>query len=176
MIFFFKYNYRSGHSHHHLPRIPPYKHTFLLHLFFNTALLVGGIKPHFYCLPILKREKHRIALLTAATSGSPKFFAGTDSAPHETGDKESACGCAGVYTAHGAVELYAEAFDNVGKLSNLEGFLSIHGAEFYGLDVNEKKMTLVKKRWDVPKNYDFGNSNVTPLRSGESIAWTIMDD
>eukprot|EP00551_Chaetoceros_affinis_P012984 CAMPEP_0203675254 /NCGR_PEP_ID=MMETSP0090-20130426/19671_1 /ASSEMBLY_ACC=CAM_ASM_001088 /TAXON_ID=426623 /ORGANISM="Chaetoceros affinis, Strain CCMP159" /LENGTH=364 /DNA_ID=CAMNT_0050541395 /DNA_START=346 /DNA_END=1440 /DNA_ORIENTATION=- len=147
------------------------------HLLYNrNALLVGGIKPHFYCLPILKREKHRIALLTAATSGSPKFFAGTDSAPHETAAKESSCGCAGVYTAHGAIELYAEAFDNVGKLDLLEGFLSLHGAKFYGLDVNQEKVTLVKKRWDVPAKYDFGDSDVTPLRAGETIAWSIMDD
>lgn len=144
--------------------------------YFHTALLVGGVKPHYYCLPILKRETHRLALLSAATSGSPKFFAGTDSAPHATYTKESACGCAGVYTAHAAIELYAEAFDSVGKLDLLEGFLSKNGAQHYGLELNEEKVTLVKKRWDVPKKYNFGDDgDVTPLRAGESIAWSIVD-
>lgn len=143
---------------------------------YETALLVGGIKPHFYCLPILKREKHRIALLEAATSGSPKFFAGTDSAPHETPSKESACGCAGVYSAHGAVELYAETFDAVGKLDLLEAFTSKFGAQHYGLDLNTEKITLVKKRWKVPPIYDFGDSTVTPLRGGETIAWSIVNE
>lgn len=146
------------------------------HLLYNrNALLVGGVKPHFYCLPILKRETHRLALLSAATSGSPKFFAGTDSAPHTTHTKESACGCAGVYTAHGAVELYAEAFDSQGRLDLLESFMSIFGCKHYGLALNEEKVTLVKKAWDVPKKYDFGDSDVTPLRAGETIAWTLMD-
>lgn len=112
------------------------------HLLYNrNALLVGGVKPHFYCLPILKRETHRLALIEAATSGSPKFFAGTDSAPHTTATKESACGCAGVYTAHAAVELYAEAFESQGKLNLMEGFLSVNGAAHYGLCQNEKKLT-----------------------------------
>lgn len=146
------------------------------HLLYNrNALLVGGIKPHFYCLPILKRETHRLALLSAATSGSHKFFAGTDSAPHTTHTKESACGCAGVYTAHAAIELYTEAFDNVGRLHVLEGFMSIHGANHYGLKTNEEKVTLVKKEWNVPKKYEFGDGDVTPLRAGETIAWSLMD-
>lgn len=124
----------------------------------------------------MKRETHRIALIEAATSGSPKFFAGTDSAPHETASKESACGCAGVYTAHGAIELYAEAFDGVGKLHLLEDFVSKFGAQHYGLELNKEKITLVKKRWTVPQNYDFGDSDVTPLRGGESIAWSLVED
>ena len=131
------------------------------------------MKPHFYCLPILKRETHRLALIEAATSGSSKFFAGTDSAPHTTSSKESACGCAGVYTAHAAVELYAEAFESRGKLDLLEGFLSVHGAAHYGLARNEKSITLVKKSWDVPKTYDFGGETVTPLRAGLTVAWSI---
>ena len=136
-------------------------------------MLVGGVKPHFYCLPILKRETHRVALIEAATSGSPKFFAGTDSAPHTTESKESACGCAGVYTAHAAVELYAEAFERMGKLENLEAFMSINGAKHYGLPITEEKITLTKKSWDVPKTYEFGGETVTPLRAGFSIAWTL---
>lgn len=144
------------------------------HLLYNrNALLVGGIKPHFYCLPILKREKHRRALLAAATSGSPKFFAGTDSAPHTTSSKESACGCAGVYTAHASVELYAESFEAAGALEHLEAFLSVHGCAHYGMPRNEKKMKLVKKAWTVPKTYEFAGETVTPLRAGETVAWTI---
>ncbi len=137
---------------------------------------MGGIKPHFYCLPILKREKHRIALLEAATSGSPKFFAGTDSAPHDTDAKESSCGCAGVYTAHAALEFYAEAFDGVGKLHLLEAFTSKYGAQHYGLELNKEKVTLVKKRWDVPSTYTFGESTVTPLRGGSSVAWSLVSE
>ena len=135
---------------------------------------MGGVKPHFYCLPILKRENHRLALVEAATSGSHKFFAGTDSAPHTTATKESGCGCAGVYTAHAAVELYAEAFESEGKLDLLEGFLSEHGAAHYGLEKNQKQITLVKKRWDVPATYEFGGEDVTPLRAGISVAWSIQ--
>lgn len=153
------------------------------HILYNrNALLVGGIKPHFYCLPILKRETHRLALLAAATSASPKFFAGTDSAPHTTTSKESCCGCAGVYTAHAAVELYAEAFDSVGKLELFEDFVSRFGAEHYGLERNRRTITLVKKSWDVPKSYRFGEGGcevvetVTPLRAGESVAWSIIDE
>ena len=148
------------------------------HLLYNrNALLVGGIKPHFYCLPILKREKHRLALVKAATSGNPKFFAGTDSAPHYTTDKESACGCAGVYTAHAAVELYAETFESEGALDLLEGFLSFYGADFYGLERNKERITLIKQDWTVPKTYQFGedeNSTLTPLRAGEKVSWTIV--
>ena len=150
-----------GHGAHHL---------FIL----LTAILVGGIKPHFYCLPILKRERHRQALLDAATSGSPKFFAGTDSAPHATKDKESPCGCAGVYTAHGAVELYAEAFESMGALNRLDAFFGF-GVEHYGLKRNEKQITLVKESWDVPETYTFGEDTVTPLRGGERIFWKIVD-
>jgi len=149
------------------------------HLLYNrNALLVGGVKPHFYCLPILKRETHRLALLAAATSASPKFFAGTDSAPHTTRSKESACGCAGVYTAHAAVELYAEAFDSVGKIGMLEDFVSRFGAEHYGLERNKRSITLVKRSWDVPRSYRFGDGGgetVTPLRAGETVAWSIIE-
>jgi dihydroorotase len=138
-----------------------------------TALLVGGVKPHFYCLPILKRETHRLALVKAATSGSCKFFAGTDSAPHTTSSKESACGCAGVYTAHAAVEFYAEVFESEGKLDLLESFVSVNGAAHYGLERNEKTITLIKKSWNVPPTYEFGGDTVTPLRAGLSVAWSI---
>ena len=139
-------------------------------------MLVGGIRPHLYCLPILKAEVHRQALVEAATSGSPKFFLGTDSAPHATTDKESACGCAGVFTAHAAIELYAEAFDEAGKLDLLDDFCSKHGAEHYGLDRNTKTMTLERKPWVVPKSYDFGEGRtITPLRASKEVLWTIVD-
>ena len=128
-----------------------------------------------YCLPILKAETHRLALVEAATSGSPKFFLGTDSAPHSTDTKEAACGCAGVFTAHAAVELYAEAFDRVGKLQCLEDFCSSYGADHYGLPRNTKTITLEKKSWTVPTSFDFGdNKTVTPLRGGEEIHWCIV--
>ena len=146
------------------------------HLLYNrNALLAGGIKPHFYCLPVLKRETHREALLNAATSGNPKFFAGTDSAPHPTHLKLSACGCAGVYTAHAAVELYAEAFDSLDKLHCLENFLSVFGAQHYGLPLNTETLTLVNTPWTVPDTFRFGDEGdtVTPLRAGQTIAWTI---
>mmetsp|Transcript_10373 Transcript_10373/g.15312 ORF Transcript_10373/g.15312 Transcript_10373/m.15312 type:complete len:357 (+) Transcript_10373:124-1194(+) len=147
------------------------------HLLYNrNALLVGGLKPHFYCLPILKRETHREALIAAATSGNSKFFAGTDSAPHATSRKESSCGCAGVYTAHGAVELYAEAFEMMGKLDKLEPFCSHFGADFYGLKRNERKITLEKKKWVVPMTYEFGVETVTPLRGGDTISWSIVEE
>ena len=157
------------------------------HLLYNrNALLVSGIKPHFYCLPILKREDHRLALLKAATSGSPKFFLGTDSAPHAIEAKESACGCAGIYTAHAAIQLYAEAFESVGALEKLEGFACHYGADFYGLPrKNEcsttssssgRKTTMVleKKSWKTPEKYKFGTAMVRPLRAGEEIAWSIV--
>jgi dihydroorotase len=144
------------------------------HLLYNrNALLAGGIRPHFYCLPVLKRESHRLALLHAATSGSPKFFAGTDSAPHTTSSKLSCCGCAGVYTAHAAVELYAEAFEGQGKLDVLQAFLSENGAAHYGLEQNDSTITLVKKSWVVPANYEFGDEDVTPLRAGLKVEWSI---
>ena len=138
-------------------------------------MLVGGIRPHLYCLPILKAEVHRVALLEAATSGSPKFFAGTDSAPHSTDTKESACGCAGVFTAHAAVELYAEAFDGADALDRLEDFLSSFGADHYGIPRSSQVITLEKKPWSVPKSYDFGDGKeVTPMRAGEQIQWSIV--
>mmetsp|Transcript_16251 Transcript_16251/g.23930 ORF Transcript_16251/g.23930 Transcript_16251/m.23930 type:complete len:352 (-) Transcript_16251:146-1201(-) len=146
------------------------------HLLYNrNALLVGGIKPHFYCLPILKRELHREALIAAATSGNKKFFLGTDSAPHTKMMKETGCGCAGVYTAHAALELYAEAFDRMGKLENLEAFCSHHGADHYGLPRNEGTITLVKKEWTVPRTYDLGGKDLQPLRAGETVAWSIEE-
>jgi dihydroorotase len=146
------------------------------HLLFNrNHLLVGGIRPHLYCLPILKAEQHRQALVEAATSGSPKFFAGTDSAPHATNTKEAACGCAGVFTAHAAVELYAEVFDEAGCLDKLEDFLSSFGADHYGLPRNTSTVVLEKKPWKVPTAYDFGEGcTVTPLRAGEEIPWSLV--
>jgi dihydroorotase len=146
------------------------------HLLYNrNDMLVGGIRPHLYCLPILKAEIHRQALVAAATSGNNKFFLGTDSAPHSTDTKEAACGCAGCFTAHAAVELYAEAFDNVGKLEHLEDFCSSFGADHYGLPRNTKTITLEKTSWTVPKSFDFGDGNtVTPLRAGEEVLWRIV--
>ena len=146
------------------------------HLLYNrNDMLVGGIRPHLYCLPILKREGHRLALLRAATSGNVKFFAGTDSAPHAVSDKESTCGCAGVYTAHAAVELYVEAFESVNALDKLRGFLCHHGADYYGLERNTTTtMTLEKRAWNVPYAYKFGNGVVRPLRAGETVAWSIV--
>ena len=144
------------------------------HLLYNrNALLAGGIKPHFYCLPILKRETHREALLAAATSGSPKFFLGTDSAPHPVGAKESACGCAGCYTAHAAVPLYAEAFERAGALDKLDDFCSRYGADHYGLPRNEGVLVLEKRAWTVPERYKFGADEVRPLRAGQEVAWRV---
>ena len=146
------------------------------HLLYNrNATLVGGIHPHFYCLPVLKRESHREALVAAAISGSPKFFLGTDSAPHAKHTKENACGCAGMYSAHAAIELYAEAFDQAGALDRLEGFASLHGADFYGLPRNQETITLVRESWEVPADYPFGNDTVVPMRAGESVAWRLLD-
>ena len=141
-------------------------------------MLVGGIRPHLYCLPILKAEVHRQALLEAATSGSPKFFLGTDSAPHALSNKEAACGCAGVFTAHAAVELYAEAFSNVNALDKLENFCSRNGADHYGLPYNTEKITLERREWTVPDSYPFGSSSstVVPLRAGQNIQWSIVED
>lgn len=146
------------------------------HLLYNrNDMLMGGIRPHLYCLPVLKRETHRLALLTAATSGSSKFFAGTDSAPHTIENKESSCGCAGAYTAHAALELYVEAFESVGALDKLEGFMCLYGADYYGLPRNTTTMiTLEKKTWTVPTQYKFGDSVVRPLRAGETVAWSIV--
>lgn len=145
------------------------------HLLFNrNHMLVGGIRPHYYCLPILKRQTHQQALLNAATSGSPKFFLGTDSAPHAIHAKEAACGCAGSYTAHAAIELYAEAFEHMNALDKLEGFASFYGADFYGLARNTDTITLVKEQWQVPDNYAFGQSVVVPIRAGDNIAWRVL--
>lgn len=146
------------------------------HLLYNrNNMLVGGIRPHYYCLPILKRERHRQALLAAATSGSPKFFLGTDSAPHAQGDKESACGCAGAYTAPAAIELYAEAFEAAGALDRLEGFASHFGPDFYGLPRNAESVTLVREPWQLPESLAYvGDSRIVPLRAGETLAWKLI--
>jgi len=145
------------------------------HLLYNrNAMLVGGIRPHLYCLPVLKREAHREALVKAATGGSKKFFLGTDSAPHAQSTKETACGCAGCYTAHSAIELYAEAFDKVGALDKLESFASFHGADFYGLPRNTQHITLQKATWQVPETVGFGEHRLVPLRSGEVVQWKLI--
>ncbi|GLX81850.1 dihydroorotase [Thalassotalea eurytherma] len=144
------------------------------HLLFNrNHMLVGGIRPHYFCLPILKRNIHQQALVEAATSGSEKFFLGTDSAPHPQHAKESACGCAGAYTAHAAIELYAEVFEQENKLENLEAFASLNGPKFYNLPVNEDKITLEKSSWDVPTTLSFGSDVVVPIRSGEQMLWQV---
>ena len=144
------------------------------HLLFNrNAIFEGGVRPHYYCLPVLKREEHRQALLAAATGGNPKFFLGTDSAPHPRELKEHACGCAGLFTAHAAIELYAEAFEAAGALDKLEAFASFHGADFYGMPRNKTTITLVKESWSVPPELPFGESKVVPLRGGEHVAWRI---
>ncbi len=144
------------------------------HLLYNrNHMLVGGIRPHFYCLPILKRGTHQQALIEAATSGSKKFFLGTDSAPHAKGKKETACGCAGSYTAHAAVELYAEVFEQENKLENLEAFASHNGPDFYGLPRNNDTVTLTKEEWDVPSTMPFGSDIVVPIRGGETIQWKV---
>jgi dihydroorotase len=144
------------------------------HLLLNrNAIFAGGLNPHHYCLPVLKREPHRRALLKAATSGNAKFFLGTDSAPHSRAAKESCCGSAGVYTAHAALELYAEAFDSAGALDRLEAFASHHGADFYGLPRNIAKVKLERKPWKVPASYAFGGDQVVPMRAGQSIAWRL---
>ncbi len=142
-------------------------------LWSRNAMLVGGIRPHYYCLPILKRDLHRRSLVEAATSGSPKFFLGTDSAPHARDTKEHACGCAGCYSAPVAMELYAEAFDTAGALGRLEGFASLHGAAFYGLPVHDETITLVREPWQVPAGYPYGDGTIVPLRAGEAVGWRI---
>ena len=146
------------------------------HLLYNrNAMLVGGIRPHFYCLPVLKRETHREALVKAATSGSRKFFLGTDSAPHAQHTKENACGCAGCYSAHSAIELYAEAFEAAGALDMLEAFASFHGADFYGLPRNTRQITLRKEEWQVPASVEFGEHRLVPLRAGETMKWKLVE-
>ncbi len=145
------------------------------HLLMNrNAMLVGGIQPHHYCLPVLKRELHRQALVEAATSSNPKFFLGTDSAPHPQNAKEQACGCAGMYTAHAAIELYAEVFESVNAMDKLESFASFYGADFYGLPRNTDQITLVKQSWQVPETIPFGDEVVVPFRAGEDIAWRLL--
>jgi dihydroorotase len=144
------------------------------HLRLNrNALFAGGIRPHAYCLPVLKRELHRQALVDAAVSGNPKFFLGSDSAPHAKRDKEQACGCAGIYTAHAAIELYAEAFDAAAALDRLEGFASFHGADFYRLPRNTEQITLKRQRWQVPMELAFGAETLVPLAAGESLDWKL---
>jgi dihydroorotase len=146
------------------------------HLLMNrNAIFAGGVRPHHYCLPVLKREADREALLAVATSGNPRFFLGTDSAPHARGAKEAACGCAGIFSAHGAIELYAEAFEAAGALQRLEAFASEHGADFYRLPRNEGRLTLVKAPWEVPRSYPFGAEELVPLRAGEHIGWRLSE-
>ena len=146
------------------------------HLLFNrNHMLVGGIRPHLYCLPILKHSRHQQALLGAATSGNPKFFLGTDSAPHPQQAKESACGCAGCYSAHAAIELYAQAFDRCNALDKLEGFASIHGADFYGLPRNTQIISLRREPWTMPKQLAFGDNPLVPLWAGERLDWRLED-
>jgi len=145
------------------------------HLLLNrNAMLVGGIRPHHYCLPVLKRESHREALVEVATSGNPRFFLGTDSAPHAQSAKETGCGCAGMYSAHAAIELYAEAFEQAGALDKLEGFASHHGPDFYRLPRNTGTITLVKESWEVPASYPFGAEKLVPFRAGENIRWKLL--
>jgi dihydroorotase len=145
------------------------------HLLYNrNALFKGGIRPHYFCLPILKREPHRQALLDAIASGNRKFFLGTDSAPHSQANKESACGCAGIYSAHAAIELYAEAFEQVDALDKLEGFASFHGADFYGLPRNNTTITLKKQEWAIPNAYEFGEEKLIPLGAGEKLSWQLL--
>ena len=146
------------------------------HLLYNrNALFQGGVRPHYYCLPILKRERHRQALIRAATSGDPKFFLGADSAPHPQQGKESACGCAGCYTAYAALELYAEAFDAAGALHRLEAFASIHGPDFYGLPRNTGTVTLQRQPTLIPETLPFGDERLIPLRAGETLHWRLID-
>ena len=145
------------------------------HLLYNrNAIFTGGIRPHYYCLPVLKRETHRQALVKAATSGSPRFFLGTDSAPHPAHLKEHASGCAGCYTAHAAMELYAQAFDAAAALDKLEGFASFHGADFYGLPRNSGSITLKRQSWTAPESYPFGQAELKPLAAGEPLAWRMV--
>ena len=144
------------------------------HLLHNrNAIFQGGLRPHYYCLPVLKREQDRRALIAAATSGNPRFFLGTDSAPHERTAKEAGCGCAGMFTAHAAIELYAEVFEAAGRLERLEGFASEHGADFYGLPRHEERITLIKDPWVPPQSYAFGGGSLIPYRAGEPVGWRL---
>ena len=145
------------------------------HLLYNrNAIFTGGVRPHYYCLPVLKRETHRLALVEAATSGNPRFFLGTDSAPHAAHLKEHAVGCAGCYTAHAAMELYAAAFDSVGKMDQLEGFASHFGADFYGLPRNTDTITLKREAWTTPESFPFGDAQLKPLAGGEELQWKVL--
>jgi len=145
------------------------------HLLYNrNEIFKGGVRPHYYCLPILKREEHRLELVKAATSGSNKFFLGTDSAPHAQGRKESSCGCAGIFSAPLAIELYARAFDDNNALDKLEGFASFYGADFYGLPRNTETITLEKKEWTVPASFPLGNEKIIPMHAGETEHWKLL--
>jgi dihydroorotase len=147
------------------------------HLLLNrNALFRNGLRPHHYCLPVLKRERDREALVAAAISGNPRFFLGTDSAPHSKGAKESDCGCAGVYSAHAALELYAEVFDEAEALDRLEPFASHYGADFYRLPRNETSITLRREPWTVPEAYPFGDETIVPFRAGRAIHWRLEED
>jgi dihydroorotase len=147
------------------------------HLLLNrNAIFQGGIRPHNYCLPVLKREHDRRALLEAATSGDARFFLGTDSAPHARHTKETTCGCAGIFSAHAAIELYAEAFEQAGALERLQAFASERGADFYGLPRNREHITLERSSWTAPSTYPFGKDELVPLRAGESIAWRLAGE
>ena len=147
------------------------------HLMYNrNDMLVGAIKPHFYCLPILKRNIHQLALRDAVASGSSKFFLGTDSAPHEQQTKESSCGCAGCFSSHAPLEMYAEVFEELGVLDKLEAFASFHGPDFYGLPRNEDSITLRKADWKVPASYPLGGGSVIPLKAAESISWQVVSE
>ena len=144
------------------------------HLLYNrNAIFTGGIRPHYYCLPVLKRETHRLALVQAATSGNAHFFLGTDSAPHPAHLKEHAAGCAGCYTAYAALEMYAEVFDAAGALDRLEAFASFHGADFYGLPRNQGRITLLRSSWQAPESFAFGAASLKPLRAGEQLPWRL---
>ncbi len=144
------------------------------HLMLNrNALFTGGLQPHYYCLPVLKREVHRQALLEAATSGHSRFFLGTDSAPHPVRDKESACGCAGIYSAHAAIEFYAEVFEQAGRLDRLEAFASFHGPDFYGLPHNSDRISLIRESWQIPEQVELGEEKLIPLRAGEQARWKL---
>jgi dihydroorotase len=145
------------------------------HLLYNrNAIFIGGIRPHYYCLPVLKRETHRQALVAAAISGNPRFFLGTDSAPHPAHLKEHASGCAGCYTAHAAIEMYAEVFDQAGALHQLEAFASFNGADFYGLPRNSGQITLRRENWTPPASFALGETELKPLRSGEALPWRLL--
>ncbi len=147
------------------------------HLLLNrNALFQGGIRPHHYCLPVLKRERDRLALIEATTGDDARFFLGTDSAPHARHTKETSCGCAGIFSAHAAIELYAEAFEDAGRLDRLEAFASLRGADFYGLPRNRERITLTRRDWTPPNAYAFGKDELVPFRAGETVRWQLAED